>query len=249
MTFNKHPFVAVPGDHKVHVGWQQITGQLCRDVALTQKAKTIVVVEYYQGVIKENLDEMLNGGMATDLFINTTDLMWPEGKIKEIVFPDVTDDRIFGYLTRLDFECFFDPRKITKADQQIEKLQTGTVLIAGSGAALACETPDILVYADMARWEIQLRMRKHLVDNLGVHNRHTEDWMQLYKQGFFVDWRVCDRLKKKLIGRWDYVLDTNNNNEPKMVAGPAIRKGLEQALKQPFSLVPFFDPALGAASG
>jgi mannose-6-phosphate isomerase class I len=100
----------------------------------------------------------------------------------------------------------------------------------------------MLVYADMARWEIQLRMRQHLVDNLGMKNRETDDWMLLYKQGFFVDWRLCDRLKKTLFNRWDFLLDTNKMGYPKLVAGKAILEGLEQATNRPFSVVPFFDP-------
>lgn len=94
----------------------------------------------------------------------------------------------------------------------------------------------------MARWEIQLRMRARLIDNLGVKNRDTEDWMLLYKQGYFVDWRVSDRLKKTLFDQWDFLLDTNKTGQPKLVEGKAILEGLELATKRPFSVVPFFDP-------
>jgi hypothetical protein len=59
-------------------------------------------------------------------------------------------------------------------------------VVYGSGAAFLFPNPDLLVYADMARWEIQLRMRQHRVDNLGVKNRNTPDWMLLYKQGFLL---------------------------------------------------------------
>jgi mannose-6-phosphate isomerase class I len=41
---------------------------------------------------------------------------------------------------------------------------------------------------------------------------------------------------------WNYLLDTNNRNEPKMVLAGGIKEGLMQSLKQPFSVVPFFDP-------
>ncbi|MCK5372586.1 MAG: class I mannose-6-phosphate isomerase, partial [Cyclobacteriaceae bacterium] len=160
---------------------------------------------------------------------------------KELVYPDVTDDRIFGSLSRLLISDFYDQEKITTAKTEI-KIAKGITIIYGVGASLVTENYDQLIYADMARWEIQMRMRKHLVDNVGVHNRNTEDWMLLYKQGFFVDWRACDRLKKKLFDQWDYVLDTNLKNEPKMVSGKAILAGLEQAINRPFSVVPFFDP-------
>jgi mannose-6-phosphate isomerase class I len=45
-----------------------------------------------------------------------------------------------------------------------------------------------------------------------------------------------------LMPRWDYLLDTNNRNKPKMVAGSGVMEGLKQSLTRPFSVVPFFDP-------
>jgi len=98
-----------------------------------------------------------------------------------------------------------------------------------------------LVYADLARWEIQMRMRRHEVANIGVTNSHI-DWMLLYKQGFFVDWRICDVLKRDLLDTIDWVLDTNIKKQPKMISGATMISGLEEALTRPFSVVPFFDP-------
>ncbi len=121
-------------------------------------------------------------------------------------------------------------------------------MIYGTGAAYLYSDPDLLVYAYMARWEIQLRMRQHLVDNIGVRNR-ASDPVLLYKQGFFVDWRVCDRLKKKLFDRWDYVLDTNKQGEPKLIEGEAVLEGLKIAAHQPFSVVPYLMPHRGAVNG
>jgi len=101
----------------------------------------------------------------------------------------------------------------------------------------------------MARWEIQLRMRRHEVSSIGLNNKDVDGWNLLYKQGYFVDWRVCDRLKKKLMHNWDFVLDTNNRNEPKLVNGKAVLDGLQQTLNRPFSVVPFSIPDRGADSG
>ena len=58
-----------------------------------------------------------------------------------------------------------------------------------------------------------------------------------------MDWRVCDRWKRPLISRWDFVLDTNNRSEPKLAEGEAVRRGLSHAVTRPFRVVPFFDPA------
>jgi mannose-6-phosphate isomerase class I len=193
-------------------------------------------------VIHEEVMFHLENGLQCDRFIRAAEWMLPESAIEKLVYPDVTGDRIFGYLTRLEMDAFFDPVKVENLNAELALLNEGTVIIYGTGAAHICPEPDLLVYADMARWEIQLRMRQHIVDNIGLNTRETPDWMQLYKQGFFVDWRVCDRLKKKLFDRWDFVLDTNNAGHPKLVKGEAVLEGLAIASRRPFSVVPFFDP-------
>ena len=82
------------------------------------------------------------------------------------------------------------------------------MLIVGCGARLIADG-DILVYADLARWEAQMRFRRNEPAISGVENRTLAAGLQ-YKRAFFVDWRVCDRWKRPLIARWDFVLDTNN---------------------------------------
>ena len=63
-----------------------------------------------------------------------------------------------------------------------------------------------------------------------------------YKRAFFVDWRVCDRLKRATMDRWDHLLDTTVAGDPKLVKGSAFREALTHAATRPFRVVPFFDP-------
>lgn len=250
--FQKNPFVDVKTDSKVLTGWNKIISEIISTSSKISKKKKVIVVECYQGVFEEEIVREFSKGLKPDLLITAESLYWDENKIKELVYPDVTDDRIFGYLTRLQIDAYFDNEKLNQARRNISSVESGIVLIAGTGAAIIPSEYDLLVYADMARWEIQLRMRNHEVSNIGVNNKDVEDWNLLYKQGYFVDWRVCDRLKKKLMrnplrrsgseARWDFVLDTNNRHEPKLVRGKAVLEGLQQCLTRPFSVVPFFDP-------
>ena len=250
--FNNLPVVEVKNDaYKVENGWADICSRLTKEILAIKRPKKLVVIETYQGVIHEELISSLQSRLKSDHFIHAAGFMLPEEEIKKLVFPDVTNDRIFGFLTRLTMDAFFDSEKVKAIQSEIESINEGTVIIYGCGASLLCTmvfSPGgdlgevLLVYADMARWEIQLRMRRHLVDNLGVKNRDTADWMLLYKQGFFVDWRVCDRLKKKLFDKWDFLLDTHIIGQPKLVEGKAILEGLKIATNRPFSVVPFFDP-------
>ena len=111
-----------------------------------------------------------------------------------------------------------------------------------SPAAFALPRGAVLVYADLARWEIQLRYRagmpNHFWDNPG------EDVLRKVKRGYFIEWRLADRLKAELLGRVDYLLDTNRANAPVMVTGDAFRAGLAAAVRRPFRLVPYFDPGV-----
>jgi mannose-6-phosphate isomerase class I len=63
-----------------------------------------------------------------------------------------------------------------------------------------------------------------------------------YKRAFFLDWRAADRQKRRLLEKVDYLLDTNVPGSPKMISGAAFRRGLAEAVKRPFRVVPFFDP-------
>ena len=241
--FNNQPAVEVKNiPFKVEKGWEAICHRLNREISSIQKPRKTIVIETYQGVIHEELREELKGGLIQDRFISAEDAMCSEEFIKDMVQPELTNDRIFGFMSGLTMEAFFDHEKLVAIQDQIRGISEGIIVIYGSGSAIIYPEPDILVYADMARWEIQLRMRRHLVDNLGIKNRNTEDWMLLYKQGYFLDWRVCDRLKKKLFRKWNFLLDTNQIGRPKLVEGEAVLKALEETVRRPFSVVPFFDP-------
>ncbi|MCC8197628.1 MAG: class I mannose-6-phosphate isomerase [Tannerellaceae bacterium] len=148
---------------------------------------------------------------------------------------------MFGYLTRHTIDKFFDPKKVSELRKQISAVKEGVISIYGTGAAYICPDADVLIYADMPRWEIQQRFRRNEISNLGIENRNELPSLQ-YKRSFFVDWRVCDRFKKTIMDRWDYLLDTTLLGFPKMVTGENIRRGLQKALTTPFRVVPFFDP-------
>lgn len=236
--FNSFPSVKVTGDHKCLTGWNAITNELLKKL---NGKKNVVVIETYHGVYDDEIISKIKTGMKPFIFINAKEAMLSEEEIKELVFSDTTDDRIFGFLTRLQIEAFFNTNKIKELQNRIDSIDEGLIVIYGIGASLISENPTLLVYADMARWEIQLRFRRNEISNMGITNTN-EDFTRQYKQAFFVDWRVLDRLKKRLFEEIDYLLDTNKKNNPKMITGNALLDGLKQTVKQPFSVVPFFDP-------
>ena len=172
--------------------------------------------------------------------IYSADAFYPENKILEMTYPDVTDDAIFGYMTRLTYNEFLDPHKVSELRRKIQE-SSGLVIVYGHAAAVVWQEPDCLVYADMARWEIQLRQRKHEVSNIGLKNSSEAPGIQ-YKRGYFVDWRVCDSLKRTLFAKADFWLDTNKKDDPKMIAAQTLLQGLTAISKSPFRVVPYYDP-------
>lgn len=241
-NYDKFPFVQVEAENKsCYLGWGTIGHVLNKKVETVKKRKKILVVECYQGVDSNELVSNLKSTLNYQLWVDAGEAFKEEGNIRSMVYQDVTDDRVFGFISRLRMSDYLDSSKVDRLRQDIAGISEGVVVVCGSGASLIYSGYDVLVYADMARWEIQQRMRRNEVNNLGVCNKE-DAFSDKYKQGYFVDWRVCDRLKKQLMPQWDYVLDTNTRSNPKLIEGKAILKGLEIAAHRPFRVVPFFDP-------
>ncbi|MCG8308886.1 MAG: class I mannose-6-phosphate isomerase [Cytophagales bacterium] len=241
MTYTKFPSIRVKGaEHTCVVGWESI-GEAIHQRIDPEKPKNLIVIECYQGIYPEDIIGNISEKVPHTKVFSTPDYFKEEKEIRALTQTDVTDNRIFGYMSRLNMIDFIDPLKLRNTGKMIEEIDEGTVLVIGHGASLVEEKPDVFVYADMARWEIQMRMRRHMVNNLGISNAE-EPFETQYKRGYFVDWRVCDRLKKMTMTKWDFVLDTNNPDVPKMARASSVFKGLRQAAQRPFSVVPFFDP-------
>jgi hypothetical protein len=232
-NYDKSPYIQVGGQGDAcRQGWEAV----CATIGGAAAGKRVVVFECYPGVQDEEVLPRLQAALP-GRWILTKDIMWPEEKILRMVYPDVTDDAVFGFITRLQMEDFFDPAKI----ESLETAMEDKVYLYGPGASLLCKRWDLLVYFDMPRWEAQLRFRRNETANLGLSNKTLKASLK-YKQAFFVDWRVADRLKKTLMNRWDQVVDTTVSGQPKIVAGSALNAAFAEAVRRPFRVVPFFDP-------
>ena len=240
-NFNKRPVVNIKGeDDNCVSGWDNLTKILKQTFNKGTKQKIVVVVETYQGILDTEVLNELKDRLQPDEVILAEEAYLSEERVLDITHEDITDDRIFGFMTRLDIHSILDAQKVAESKRKIEDIQTGLILVYGTGASQLVNTWDYLVYADMARWEIQLRMRRNEISNLGISN-YNDPFETTYKRSYFVDWRICDRLKKELMDTWDFVLDTTIPNQPKLATGDAVRNGLKQAVQQPFSVVPYFD--------
>lgn len=238
-NYDKYPMVKVPGmGNQCIQGWERIMAQLKENIA--EKAARVVAFECYQGVLdKEVLFAICNAFKGTDVYL-TTDAMKSEADLFSLLKNDITDDRVFGYLTRHAMQVYFEEDKAASMREALHSRSGKPKIIYGVGATYVCPDADIIVYLDMARWEIQMRFRRNEVSNVGFDNRNADASAQ-YKQGYFVDWRILDRWKKNIFKRIDWFLDTNLSGAPKMIPAAAFFKGLDVAAHRPFRVVPYFD--------
>lgn len=233
-TYDKFPSTKIE-DGKLIKGWDNILTELTTD-----RSKNITAVECYTGIYFENLLPIFRA-LPHSIFIDTTELFKSEEEILEMTTPFLKEDVLFGFFSNLTLSDYFDRDKLNKAQQEINASDPKSrVIVFGAGSSLVVDA-DLLVYADMPRWEIQQRMRRQEVSALGVDNRQNPFSLQ-YKRGMFNDWKVLDREKKKIIHKVDYWLDTVNE-EPKLIDRNTFIKGVEKTAKKPFRVVPFFDPA------
>lgn len=248
-NYDKYPVVNVPGmEEECRVGWRAISDRLEKDLSQIGKKVKVVVLECYQGVSDEEVVTALQSAFPASRWFFSADAMKSPEQIDAILKQDITEDEIFGYMTRQNMDCYFDGDKLPGIRSEIAAVTEGIVFVYGVGAAYVQPSYDLLVYADMARWEIQMRFRRNEVSNVGISNREERASLQ-YKRAFFVDWRICDRFKKKLMKKWDYVLDTNTAGNPKMATAKAIEAGLEKASRTPFGSFLFSIRDLGADNG
>ena len=242
-NYDKYPVMSVSesAEGLCWRGWAEIASQLRNALDVLDKPVKILVVECYQGVYDQEVRTELQTRLPNAMWLDSASAMKDSSAIDDFLKDDITDDEIFGYMTRHGIDCYFDETRVAGLRKKMGEVSSGVIVVYGVGAAYVAPRHDILVYADMARWEIQLRFRRNEVSNVGVSNCMERASLQ-YKRGFFVDWRICDRFKKTLMRQWDYVLDTNVKGDPKMATAAAVDAGLQKASKSPFRVVPFFDP-------
>ncbi len=233
-NYNRFPATTVE-DGVLITDWQNILNEI------TSRSKNnIICIECYSGIYREELISQFQK-IPNVLFINSDDFFKSEIEVLNMTQNFMKDDVLFGYLSNLKLEDFLDVERVAKVKEDIASNKyKGNIVVFGYGSTLVAN-PDLIIYADMPRWEINLRMRKRSVTALGVDNRKDPVSIQI-KRGYFIDWNVLDRHKKSLYRKVDYWLDTVKE-KPKMIDRETFFKGIEKTANSPFRVVPFFDPA------
>jgi len=236
--YEKFPTVIVNGyDNQAFQGYKNIISEISQKM----NGKKSIVIDCYPGVrIEEIINQLILPMGIKDIFL--FEEVYQNGdEITEKINRHLTEDRVFGILSIHLLDEFINQDALDSLKEKIHRCESNYCVI-GVGASLV-GTSDLLIYADLARWEIQKRYRNQEIGNWKCENL-KEDILRKYKRSFFVEWRMADRHKRKVFNRFDFLLDTNTRDDPKMITSSAFLEGLKQTSHQPFRIVPFFDPGI-----
>ena len=235
MSYDRFPETKIIGyDHEVFNDEQAIYQEL-----LKYKDLHCIVVDCYPGVDDE-IFRLIKNIYQPEITIKSEDIFYDSKILNDKMKSNLTDDRVRGVMYYGVMEDFVDHDKLVETKKLLAS-KDKKILIYGVGAGLI-STGDLYIYCDLARWEIQLRYRQGM-PNFKCDN-FDEDILKKVKRGYFIEWRISDKHKIKMFNSIDYIIDSNEKGHPKMITGLALREGLKQLVKQPFRLVPYFDPGV-----
>ena len=198
-----------------------------------------IAVETYPGVNEEKIRDLLEA-LNPDMIVSARQILKDADALEILLKNILTEDRVFGRMYYGELADFIDPYKAEYYRAKIESCG-GKAAVYGFGASLLTDS-GLCVYADMSRWEIQLRYRagmpNYFSDNPG------EDILRKFKQGYFLEWRIADKLKADCLDRMDYFLDANRDDDPVMISRDLFEEALRKEASEPFRVVPYFDPGV-----
>ena len=219
-------------------GWDAVLPAL-RESVVTRGGRTLAV-ECYPGVCTNDLLRRLGASFSGSEIFCVASAYKDAETLKAQFQPLLTDDPVFGRMGERRIAVYFEPERLTQMREQIGA-SPGLAIVVGTGAVEVWQCPDIVLHLGVSRWELQRRQRAHAIGNLGLENAAASASL-LYKNAFFLEWRVGDELRHVNFERVDFFLDMEDMESPAMVEGDLLRKAVAKTVQRPFRVVPFFDP-------
>lgn len=232
-AYDKDPKIFISNENKLMTGSQAIVQRL------SEIKSGVLVFETYPGVDLKRLKEEILLPLKPDHLVLIEDYSKSTKELNDYLAYNLTDDRVFGVYSHHTIDQLYRMDKVNKLNNKIKSNQ-GLTIVYGFGASLVDSTH--LVHVSLTRWEIQLRFRKGL-SNFKANNA-DEDNLRKYKRGFFVEWRIADRIKDKIKDDLLYTIDYNNLDQPVMIDNQTYHEALKMVTKQPFRMLPYFDPGV-----
>src|ERR1700745_289737 len=112
-NYDKYPCIAVStSGSECSTGWPQILQRL---KGFSSKKKGVACVECYPGAFERMINKILGEGLRPTAQIFTADLLKPAVEIDAMLKGMLGDDPVFGRMSTIGLEDFFDERKLAKA--------------------------------------------------------------------------------------------------------------------------------------
>ncbi|MES2221793.1 MAG: mannose-6-phosphate isomerase [Acidobacteriota bacterium] len=239
-NYDKNPVVQVtPRNEDCGADWSSIGDRV--KSTMSGRERSLLAIECYPGVDIWEIERELVSRLHPDVLIRAADALKDASELASQFADALGNDPVFAKMRPWTIADFFSEERVEKLRARVVAHSTGLMVVVGTGAAHITQTWGVLMYADLARWEIQRRQRAHEIGNLGANNADASA-RELYKRAFFIDWRAADRLRQEIFENIDFFLDTNIPSDPRMIAGELYRAGLKRTCMRPFRVVPFFDP-------
>lgn len=219
----------------------------CLQLQLTGD-RWILTAETYPGISEEKIRQMLES-LQPDLIVSAREILKNSETMTLLLENILTDDRVFGKMYYGELKDFIDINKVERIRAQIESTD-GKVAVYGFGASILTDGLDrggtgnntLFVYADMSRWEIQLRYRAGMSNYFSENP--DEDILRKFKQGYFLEWRVADKWKMDCLDKMAYFIDANRDDDYVMIRKDLFEEALKKEASEPFRVVPYFDPGV-----
>lgn len=237
-SYDRYPVVVAGSDPSVcREGCGEVIADLLK--GLEQRPVTMVL-ECYPGVLTEPLIAALRQALPNALIVEASEVYQEPNQLQQQFASTLGDDPVFGYMRPWRIDAYFDPIKLESVRARLQS-HAGTAIVVGTGAYRIASERDRLVYLSSTRWVLQSRQRAHQIGNLGLDNA-ADSPSKLYKNAFFLDWRVGDALRHELFRVIDWFIDLDDPEIPRMLPGSELRRAVKEVAHRPFRVVPFFDP-------
>lgn len=200
---------------------------------------TRVAIDGFGGVLwlplREGINTALRAREIIAVWQDTATALLPETELLERIASSLGgDDPIFGRLYEGDLLDFYDVDRLRGLDSTSGD---GLTIVYGPGAAFV-ESPDVLLYVDVPKDEIQRRMNAKTITNLGAAS--TASNQSMYKRFYFVDWPALNRHKARLLPAIDGFIDGQQPEQPTLISGDNLRAALTAMATSYFRVRPWF---------
>lgn len=228
--YRERPYLKIQNEIEIISGYENVI----KKIHTVSDSIDYISFETFPGVIKDEWIKNISSIFKGWKIVDTDDYFYSKELIEKTIRPDLTDDRVFGRFSHIDFDEFLDKEKIRKSS-----FDKKTIFIGVLADELAeC---DLSVYIDVTRWEIQKRYRKDMPNWKGPSEAIFDEKL---KRAYYFEWPAAEYIKRTKLTKFDFYIDSTDNNKPNMVSLSDYKKILEEFTKSPFRLVPYFAPGV-----